>query len=136
MIRTSLLSSSIAVPVGHFALVEPLLPKLRAQKHPSRVVLVSSMGHLFQVRKPETCTCSLFSVRCFCYTHGLVSERPVGMCGPLASPFTLTVSMSCAQRNPLDLDDLHYEKRSYGRIAAYGQSKAANVMFAKQVADM
>ena len=40
----------MAVFAGHFALVEPLLPKLRAQDHPSRVVLVSSMGHLFQVQ--------------------------------------------------------------------------------------
>ena len=66
--------------------MEPLLPKLRAQSHPSRVVVVSSMGHMFQ-------------------------------------------------RSPLDLDDLHYEKRSYGRVAAYGQSKAANVMFASEIAE-
>jgi NAD(P)-dependent dehydrogenase (short-subunit alcohol dehydrogenase family) len=71
---------------GHFALVEPLLPKLRAQSHPSRVVVVSSMGHLFQ-------------------------------------------------RTALDMDDLHYEKRKYGRVAAYGQSKFANIMFASEIAE-
>ena len=79
-----------------------------------------------------------FSMRCCCI-HTARSRSVLlafHTCKTLASPFTLTVSMSCAQRNPLDLDDLHYEKRSYGRIAAYGQSKAANVMFAKQVAEM
>ena len=47
----------------------------------------------------------------------------------------MTAIARCAQRSPLDMDDLHYENRPYGRIAAYGQSKAANVMFAKELAE-
>jgi NAD(P)-dependent dehydrogenase (short-subunit alcohol dehydrogenase family) len=30
----------------------------------------------------------------------------------------------------IDFDDLHWEKRSYDKVASYGQSKLANLMFA------
>ena len=38
------------------------------------------------------------------------------------------------QRAPFDFGDLHYKSRSYSRYGAYGQSKAANVLFAKELA--
>lgn len=35
----------------------------------------------------------------------------------------------------VDLKDMHFkEGRSYGKMIAYGQSKSANILFAKQIA--
>ncbi|KAK9813700.1 hypothetical protein WJX73_004097 [Symbiochloris irregularis] len=34
----------------------------------------------------------------------------------------------------IDIDDLHFRKRAYTKWSAYGQSKLANVLFAKQLA--
>ena len=35
----------------------------------------------------------------------------------------------------VDLTDMHYkEGRTYGKLNAYGQSKSANILFAKQIA--
>lgn len=70
---------------GHFALTEPLVPKLVAQDFPSRVVALASVGHKFQT-------------------------------------------------GPFDFDDLHFKTRKYTRYGAYGQSKASNVLFAKELA--
>lgn len=70
---------------GHFALTEPLVPKLIAQEFPSRVVALASIGHKFQ-------------------------------------------------RGPFVFDDLHYKNRAYTRYGAYGQSKASNILFAKELA--
>lgn len=38
------------------------------------------------------------------------------------------------QRSDMEFEDLHYERRGYGRMSAYAQSKLANVLFAKQLA--
>jgi NAD(P)-dependent dehydrogenase (short-subunit alcohol dehydrogenase family) len=38
------------------------------------------------------------------------------------------------QRSSMRFNDLHYERRRYGRMVAYAQSKLANVLFAKQLA--
>ena len=38
------------------------------------------------------------------------------------------------QWSQLNFEDLHFARRSYGRMSAYAQSKAANVLFAKQLA--
>lgn len=34
----------------------------------------------------------------------------------------------------LDLDDMHFRRRAYGRLKAYGQSKMCNILFAKELA--
>ena len=123
-----------ATDVGHFALVEPLLPKLRAQSHPSRVVLVSSMGHMFQVQNflKSLRVAGNQELQCV-FTHRCRGAKPLAR--RLSQILTVIIHVCGEQRSPLDLDDLHYENRPYGRIAAYGQSKAANVMFAKEVAE-
>ena len=36
--------------------------------------------------------------------------------------------------NELQLDDLHYERRSYSPMKAYGQSKLCNVLFTRELA--
>ncbi len=41
----------------------------------------------------------------------------------------VTVSSGMHKIGTMDFDDLHFEKRSYGGWAAYGQSKLANLLF-------
>lgn len=49
----------------------------------------------------------------------------------LAAPAgrVVTVSSGTAGRAKMDIDDLFYERRRYGTMAAYGQSKLANQLF-------
>jgi NAD(P)-dependent dehydrogenase (short-subunit alcohol dehydrogenase family) len=42
----------------------------------------------------------------------------------------VSVSSSSHQIGPLDFDDIHFTRRPYAAIPAYGQSKTANVLFA------
>ncbi|PSC68474.1 WW domain-containing oxidoreductase [Micractinium conductrix] len=69
---------------GHFYLTQLLLPKMKAQGAPARVVVVSSSAHT------------------------MVKGIP--------------------------LDDINFEHRKYGAWSSYGQSKLANVLFAKELA--
>jgi len=70
---------------GHFHLLTLVLPKLKAQAYPTRVVAVSSMAH---------------------------------------------------RRGTLDLSDVHFKKgREYSPWVAYGQSKGANILMIRQLAD-
>jgi NAD(P)-dependent dehydrogenase (short-subunit alcohol dehydrogenase family) len=41
----------------------------------------------------------------------------------------VTVSSNAHRRGQIDLGDLHWQRRRYRRVAAYGQSKLANLMF-------
>lgn len=54
----------------------------------------------------------------------------------LAAPAGRVVTVaSLAHRNAeLQLDDLHFERRPYRSMAAYGQSKLANVLFSNELA--
>jgi NAD(P)-dependent dehydrogenase (short-subunit alcohol dehydrogenase family) len=74
---------------GHFALVQDLLPHLKSQSYPVRIVAVSSLA-------------------------AFTPKRFLG--------------------GGIDLDDLHWKNRGYSRWGAYGQSKLANVLFAKALA--
>jgi len=50
-------------------------------------------------------------------------------------PVSSTACGLClAQRGPLNFDDLHYRQRKYSSFGAYGQSKVANILFAKELA--
>jgi NAD(P)-dependent dehydrogenase (short-subunit alcohol dehydrogenase family) len=42
----------------------------------------------------------------------------------------VSVSSSSHQIGPIDFEDIHFTRRPYGAIAAYGQSKTANILFA------
>jgi NAD(P)-dependent dehydrogenase (short-subunit alcohol dehydrogenase family) len=46
----------------------------------------------------------------------------------------VVVSSAGHQFGGLDLDDMHFRRRSYGKIKAYGQSKMCNILFAKELA--
>lgn len=45
----------------------------------------------------------------------------------------VVVSSLAHKQGSMDFDDLNFEKRSYGAIKAYGQSKLANILFAKEL---
>jgi len=45
----------------------------------------------------------------------------------------VSVSSSSHQIGPLDFDDIHFHRRRYDPIVAYGQSKTANALFAVEV---
>ena len=45
----------------------------------------------------------------------------------------MTVSSLAHETGSIDLDDLHWERREYSRIAAYNQSKLANVLFSREL---
>ena len=51
------------------------------------------------------------------------------------SPTRVVVVASAAHMfGGLDIDDMHFRRRPYNRIKAYGQSKMCNVLFAKELA--
>lgn len=45
----------------------------------------------------------------------------------------LVVSSLANESASIDLEDLNWKKRPYGQVSAYGQSKLANVLFAKEL---
>ncbi|GAC68354.1 oxidoreductase [Gordonia soli] len=53
---------------------------------------------------------------------------------PKITDRVVTLSSEVHQIGNLDLDDLNWEKRKYGRWRAYGDSKLANLMFGKELA--
>lgn len=46
----------------------------------------------------------------------------------------ITVSSSAHRRTEIDFEDLHFERRKYGKITAYAQSKLANILFTQELA--
>ena len=47
-----------------------------------------------------------------------------------AAPGSSSVSSAAPPRSPVVFDDIHFERRPYEPVVAYGQSKTANVLFA------
>lgn len=45
------------------------------------------------------------------------------------------VASMAHKRSKLDLKDLHFKSRKFDRLEAYGQSKGANILFIKELAD-
>lgn len=64
----------------------------------------------------------------FAFT-GLLLDRILAA----GDPRIVTVSSVAHRRGGLDFDDLHWRTRRYDRVAAYGQSKLANLMFAYEL---
>jgi NAD(P)-dependent dehydrogenase (short-subunit alcohol dehydrogenase family) len=46
----------------------------------------------------------------------------------------VAVASSAHQFGAIDLEDPNYERRKYSKVGAYGQSKLANILFAKELA--
>jgi NAD(P)-dependent dehydrogenase (short-subunit alcohol dehydrogenase family) len=60
----------------------------------------------------------------------------LGLCGALAADGAgrvVSVSSSSHQIGPIDFDDIHFHRRRYDPITAYGQSKTANALFAVEL---
>ena len=58
-------------------------------------------------------------------------------CFPQGFPTRVVAVSSTGHRfqsKPFEWDDLHFNNRKYTRYGAYGQSKAANILFAKELA--
>jgi len=66
------------------------------------------------------------------YLVALLREKMVAQ----ATPSRIVALSSEAHRmGGIFVDDLHYEKRSYGAWSAYAQSKVANMLMARELAD-
>jgi NAD(P)-dependent dehydrogenase (short-subunit alcohol dehydrogenase family) len=60
--------------------------------------------------------------------------RATAAASPAADVRVVTVSSLAHVAGTIDLADLHYRSRPYDRIAAYGASKLANILFAAELA--
>ena len=106
---------------------------------PSRVVVVSSKGHIIQVSHVLSDACHPFGhhlrhqrciLRC-CHVCKLTSDTSTAGRAPLDLAVCSRLSR---QRGPLQFDDLHYARRRYNAFGAYAQSKACNILFASELA--
>ena len=73
---------------------------------------------------------------CWQTGHGLVLKH-VGLTCAQDTPVRIVAVSSRGhqfQRRNLEFGDLHYERRPYSQWGAYGASKTANLLFAKQLA--
>lgn len=71
--------------------------------------------------------------------HGFVPAIDVLLCGQAkekSSPARVISLSSAAHQFPqkFDLGDIHYRHRKYQKQMAYGYSKLANVLFARELA--
>ncbi|WP_216895100.1 oxidoreductase [Nocardia alni] len=66
----------------------------------------------------------------FAFT-GLLLDRMMGVPGSRV----VVVSSSANRQGAIDLADLHFRQRKYTPAAAYGQSKLANLLFARELND-
>lgn len=64
-----------------------------------------------------------------------ITYRVVMGAGRQGRPVRIVVVSSIAHRLPrgLDIEDLHFQKRPYHPWRSYGQSKVANILFAKEL---
>ena len=98
------------------------------QDFPSRVVVLSSSGHAFQVRPRATLAVAIPSLmitrreRCRLL---YLRHSHSGVCNQYRTqhaPKPTNSVVACLQRGPLDFDDLHYKKgRKYNAWTAYGK---------------
>mmetsp|Transcript_15513 Transcript_15513/g.37892 ORF Transcript_15513/g.37892 Transcript_15513/m.37892 type:complete len:213 (+) Transcript_15513:310-948(+) len=66
------------------------------------------------------------------YLYRLLEER---LCTQKSPSRVVSLASTAHTFGQIDVDDLHYERRKYTPWGAYGQSKLANLLFAKSVAD-
>ncbi len=65
----------------------------------------------------------------FLFTNLLLDK--IKACAPSR---IVTVSSLAHGDGKIDLDDIHFERRPYGRITSYSQSKLANILFTRELA--
>ncbi|WP_415281612.1 SDR family oxidoreductase [Candidatus Nitrososphaera sp. FF02] len=102
-------------------------------KHSSLHVLVNNAG-VFAGERAATAdgiemTFAVNHLAPFLLTHLLSSRLKT------SAPARVITTSSVAHRGArIDFDDPQFEKRQYGGIAAYGQSKLANILFTRELA--
>ncbi|WP_320672129.1 oxidoreductase [Patulibacter defluvii] len=65
--------------------------------------------------------------------HFALTGLLLGRLRAAPAPRVVTVSSGLHRIGRIDLDDLNWERRPYRRWAAYGQSKLANLLFAREL---
>jgi NAD(P)-dependent dehydrogenase (short-subunit alcohol dehydrogenase family) len=102
-------------------------------KHPTLHVLVNNAG-IFSGQRTTTVdgieqTFAVNHLAPFLLTHLLLSRLKA------SAPARVITTSSVAHRGArIDFDDPQFERRPYGGIAAYGQSKLANILFTRELA--
>ena len=101
-----------------------------AAEFPAIDLLINNAGVMYP---PKSTTADGFELQ-FCTNHlghfaltGLLLPNLLDVDG---SRVVVVASIAHNIRAKIDFDDLQWEKRRYDRVAAYGQSKLANLMFA------
>ena len=115
--------------LGSLASVRDAAAELAAA-HPRIDLLINNAGVMYP---PKQTTADGFELQ-FGTNHlghfaltGLLLKNLLGVDG---SRVVVVASIAHNIRAKIDFDDLQWERRSYDRVASYGQSKLANLMFA------
>jgi NAD(P)-dependent dehydrogenase (short-subunit alcohol dehydrogenase family) len=103
------------------------------QKHAVLHVLVNNAGVFMADRKTTAdgieYTFAVNHLAPFLLTNLLLEKLKA------SAPARVVTTSSVAHRGArIDFDDIGFEKRSYGGIKAYGQSKLANILFTRELA--
>lgn len=103
------------------------------QKHPSLHVLVNNAGVFMAERRTTDdgieYTFAVNHLAPFLLTNLLLERLKA------SAPARVVMTSSVAHRGArIDFDDIGFERRSYGGIKAYSQSKLANILFTREMA--
>jgi len=101
--------------------------------HPRVDVLVNNAG-LVSVRREETADGFELTWAVNHLAPFLLTNLLTGLLVASAPARVVTVSSGAHMGATLELDDLQFERRRYSALAAYGQSKLANVLFTAELA--
>ena len=66
--------------------------------------------------------------------HFALTGRLLALLRKAAAPRVVTVSSTAHRMGVIDFDDLQWERKSYSKWRAYGQSKLANLLFTRELA--
>ncbi|HVH04904.1 MAG TPA: oxidoreductase, partial [Myxococcota bacterium] len=66
--------------------------------------------------------------------HFALTGRLLPLLRKAAAPRVVTVSSTAHRMGVIDFDDLQWERKSYSKWRAYGQSKLANLLFTRELA--
>lgn len=109
------------------------LAEMFLQKYPSLHVLVNNAG-IFMAERRTTVdgieyTFAVNHLAPFLLTRLLLEKLKTG------APARVVTTSSVAHKGArIDFDDVSFERRSYGGIKAYSQSKLANILFTRELA--
>ena len=117
--------------IGHHYLFSLLEPMLLSQSCPCRIITLSSCAHSVRLIYMFFCFLILFLVPYLFHRHTFA----------FTFLYTTTILIKnginlLLQWGDIDVNDINFTKgRPYEALTAYGQSKTANLLFAKSLAD-